>query len=72
MQKRYRRGETEANTKGGTEEAKGGEEMTKGEYQRYRRIVLGFFPLYLDYLFYRRPRKCKLKKVVNRYKGAKM
>ena len=29
MQKRYRRGETEANTKGGTEEAKGGEEMQK-------------------------------------------
>ena len=72
MQKRDGQGETEANTKGGTEEAKGGEEMTKGEYQRYRRIVLGFFPLYLDYLFYRRPRKCKLKKVVNRYKGAKM
>ena len=46
--------------------------MTKGEYQRYRRIVLGFFPLYLEYLFYRRPKKCKLKKVVNRYKGAKM
>ena len=29
MQKRDGRGETEANTKGGTEEAKGGEEMQK-------------------------------------------
>jgi hypothetical protein len=29
MQKRYRQGETEANTKGGTEEAKGGAKMTR-------------------------------------------
>lgn len=70
MQKRDGKGEAEANTKGGTEEAKGGEEMTKGEYQRYRRIVLRFFPSYLDYQLYRRPRKCKMLKVIRSYKGA--
>lgn len=42
------------------------------EYQRYRRIVLRFFPSYLDYLLYRRPKKCKLMKVILRYKGEKL
>ena len=45
------------------------EEMTKDEYQRYLRIVLRFFQSYLDYQFYRRPKKCKMRKVLRRYKG---
>jgi hypothetical protein len=48
-----------------------GEKMTKGEYQRYRRIVFSFFPSYLDYQLYRRPKKCKMLKVIRAYKGAK-
>ena len=46
--------------------------MTKGEYQRYRRIVLRFFPPYLDYQLYRRPKKCKMRRVIKTYKGAKL
>lgn len=46
--------------------------MTKGEYQRYRRIVLRFFPSYLDYLLYRRPKKGKMRKVIRSYKGEKI
>ena len=46
--------------------------MTRGEYQRYRRIVLRFFPSYLDYQLYRRPKKCKMRKVLRRYKGEKL
>lgn len=46
--------------------------MTKGEYQRYRRIVLRFFPLYLEYQFFRRPKKCKMLKVIKAYKGEKL
>ena len=53
-------------------EQEGGEEMTKGEYQRYRRIVLRFFPSYLDYQFFRRPKKCKMLKVITAYKGEKL
>jgi len=49
-----------------------GEEMTRGEYQRYRRIVLRFFPVYLDYQLFRRPRKCKMRKVIKAYKGEKL
>ena len=58
--------------KGAANVAKEGEEMTKGEYQRYRRIVLRFFPPYLDYLLYRRPKKCKIRKVLRLYKGEKL
>ena len=46
--------------------------MTKGEYQRYRRIVLRFFPLHLEYQLYRRPKKCKMLKVIKAYKGEKL
>ena len=46
--------------------------MTRGEYQRYRRIVLRFFPSYLDYLLYRRPKKCKMLKVIKANKGEKL
>ncbi len=70
MQEHDRLCKTKANTKGG-EKAKGGEEMTKSEYQRYKRIVLRFFPPYLDYQLYRRPKKCKMMKVIKDYKAAK-
>lgn len=46
--------------------------MTRSEYQRYRRIVLRFFPAYLDYQFYRRQKKCKMRKVIKAYKGEKL
>lgn len=46
--------------------------MKKGEYQRYKIIVLGFFPLYQEYLFYRRPKKRKMLKVIRAFKGARM
>ncbi len=46
--------------------------MTQGEYQRYRRIVLRFFPSYLDYQLYRRPKKSKMLKVIKAYKGEKL
>ena len=45
--------------------------MTKGKYQRYQRLVLRYFPDYLIYQLYRRPKKCKLKKVLRMFKGAK-
>ena len=64
--------EAEADTESGAKKAKGGEEMTKSEYQRYGRIVLRFFPSYLDYKLYRRPRKCEMLKVIKAYKGAKL
>ena len=46
--------------------------MTKSEYQRYRRIVLRFFPDHIMYQFFRRPKKCKMLKVIKAYKGEKL
>lgn len=65
------KGEAEGYTESGAEEAKGGEEMTKGEYQRYQRLVIRYFPDYLIYQLYRRPRKCKMRRVIKTYKGAR-
>lgn len=45
--------------------------MTKGEYQRYQRLVIRYFPDYLIYQLYRRPKKCKMLKVIKAYKGVR-
>ena len=66
MPEHGRKRETKAHTESG-EETKEGEEMTKSEVQRYNRIVLRLFAHYQDYLTRRKPRKCKMMKVIRHY-----
>ena len=67
VQEQGGQGEAEGYTESGAKEAKGGEEMTKSEVQRYNRIVLRLFAHYQDYLTYRKPRKCKMMKVIRHW-----
>ena len=41
----------------------------KSEELRYKRIVWRLFSHYQDYLAYRKPRKCKMMKVIRHWSG---